>query len=352
MKELYNAPLEAGYVYAEACMQSEANGKIIIICGPTASCKSKFALEIGLYAINTAHRSACIINADAMQVYAGLSILTCQPSLQSMEAVEHRLYGHHSVEEFRDRVNNRYSVMHWAKEAVNAINEVRNQDGVAIVVGGTGMYIHSLVCGLAEIPEIKEGVQLALLEKKHEYGLRYLYVELAKHDPETASKISHNDELRIMRALSVLYSTGDTISHWKKLHHKLFYQRDEMYVCYMCPKRATLHTRINVRTYDAFTQSGCYDEFLRYYSKICTLLRNSTTDSPKPHDGGKLQHHCRLCIQDFPRAIGIREMLGVYDGKYDLNTAISLIQCATRQYARKQTILFNGKRHLYDVTMS
>lgn len=322
--------------------------KIFVICGPTAAGKSVLALAIAKRILRMFSHdvSATIINADAMQVYAELPIITCQPDVQAIQSIiPHKLYGYINAKE-EINLNSpkdekkRYSVVTWLKDAIREIDYAIDHSSIPIVVGGTGMYINSLIYGIAEIPHVDQAVTSALYDAAQNNGLTQLYKELAMYDPITASCISCNDMLRIIRALSVLYATGKSMSYWKAHHHKIFYPRNAIYVCYISPQRSELYQQIDKRVADLFSQ-GCYEEFVQY----CNILRGVLSTK-------KCASLVTADIQQyFPKAIGLKEMFAHYTGIDDIQTTIGKIQQATRRYAKKQFILFNKRKKDYDTLL-
>lgn len=176
--------------------------RAILIAGPTASGKSALALALARACGGT------IINADSMQVYRELRILTARPPAHDEAAVPHRLYGHVGVAE-------RYSVARWLRDVQEEIDDVRRAGRRPVVVGGTGLYFMALTQGLSPIPSIPEEI------RRHwrQAGLRVppaeLHLELRRRDPVTAERIRDSDRQRIVRALEVFDATGTPLAQWQ-----------------------------------------------------------------------------------------------------------------------------------------
>ena len=331
---LYNTKLDNRFI--EKLIHLIGN-KILVICGPTSAGKSDLAIQIADKMISYG-KNASIINSDAMQIYAELQIITGQPSIDDRRGIEHLLYGYFSIEQFYYSLQTkmRYSVMNWIDDALLCMNSLIDRKILPILVGGSGMYINSLIFGIAEIPKVNTTIIDRLYRIKKKKGMSFLYNLLRNHDNESSLKISQNDEVRIIRALSVFYSTGHSISYWQKHHHKRFYPKDSFFLLYMHPKRDELYNKINTRVLELF-HKNCYDEFVQYKVRLSKLYKKNPSS---------------LEFYDFPKVIGINEMIKYGKGICSLNTAIDDIQQTTRRYARKQYILFNTKKNEYDLVIS
>ena len=293
--------------------------KIVIVCGPTASGKSNLALEIAKEILNN---SAVIINADSMQVYKEIPIITAQPSKQDRELIEHKLYGYVSLMQ-----TERYSVGDWLKNVVNEIKKAKSKCKTPIIVGGTGMYIHSLMNGLIEMAiddfaKEKEVSRIIDLE-----GLEVGYKLLTKKDPDCAFKISPNDKKRIMRALTVIESTGEKFSVLQSKQQKPVYDRQEFFSIYLRPNRESLYKHINVRA-ETLMSEEVFEEIKLLRSKMD--MKNKT----------------------LPPAIGLRELVAYLDDEISLENAKRQIQQRTRNYAKRQYTWFNGYRGDVDLIIS
>src|ERR1700691_2214640 len=168
--------------------------KIILIAGPTASGRSALALELAEKLGGT------IINADSMQVYRDLRIITARPTLAEEARMPHRLYGHMDAAE-------NYSVGRWCRDAAAALAEARQSGRVAIVVGGTGLYFEALTKGLAAVPPIGVAVRAAVRGRLEAGGAAALHADLARLDPAMAQRLMPADGSRIARALEVMMAT-------------------------------------------------------------------------------------------------------------------------------------------------
>jgi len=178
-----------------------AANRAVLIAGPTASGKSALAFEL-------AERiNGVIINADSMQVYRDLRIITARPAQAEEAQVPHRLYG------FVDAAEN-YSVGRWCRDAEEALNNVIDRGRVPIFVGGTGLYFKALTTGLAAVPPIPAGIREQVRGRMQRDGAPALHSELVRLDPVTAQRVTVNDRSRISRALEVVLATGRPLSDW------------------------------------------------------------------------------------------------------------------------------------------
>jgi len=175
----------------------------VLIAGPTASGKSALALQLA------ARLGGVIINADSMQVYRDLRVITACPTLQEEAEQPHRLYGHVDAAE-------NYSVGRWLRDAQTALDEAKAAGRVPIIVGGTGLYFMALTRGLAAVPPIPADIRAVVRARLTSEGVAPLYAELAERDPASAKRLMPGDRSRITRALEVVLATGRSLSDWHR----------------------------------------------------------------------------------------------------------------------------------------
>ncbi len=175
----------------------------ILIAGPTTSGKSALALTLAEKLNGT------IINADSMQVYSDLAIITARPGVEDQARVPHRLYGHVDASET-------YSVGRWCVDAAAAIAEARRDDRLPMLVGGTGLYFKALTRGLAAVPPIPADVRATIRARLSSEGLAPLYADLVRLDPAAAHRLMPGDRSRITRALEVVMATGRSLTDWHR----------------------------------------------------------------------------------------------------------------------------------------
>jgi len=224
----------------------EDSSKAVLIAGPTASGKSALALELARAT------GGVIVNADSMQVYRDLRIITARPTPQEEAAVAHRLYGHVDA-----AVN--FSAGSWVTDAAAVLAEVRAQNRLAIFAGGSGLYFKALTRGLSAVPpipaEIREGVRARLQRD----GVEALHAELAQRDPESAERLEPRDRTRIARALEVVEATGRSLTDWHRDGLPPLLPPGQFSALFLAPERDQLYARIDAR-YDTMLAAGALEE--------------------------------------------------------------------------------------------
>ena len=278
--------------------------KIILIAGPTSSGKSNFALKLAKKIKGE------IINADSMQVYKQLQILTARPKKKDLKKIKHHLYG------FCD-VKKNYSTGEWLKLLLNKIKDIRKRKKVPIVVGGTGLYFKALTDGLVKIPNIPMKIRnkIRLMQKK--LGQTKFYNKLLKLDPLIKNKIDKNDIQRSIRAYEIKHQTKKSIIEWFK-KTKVFFSSDEFIKLYIDYPRESLINRINLRVEGMF-KDGAIEE-VRKFNKIKVKKENSSN-----------------------KVIGIKEITNLLNKQCTLEQAKELIAIKTRQYAKRQATWARGQ---------
>ena len=275
--------------------------KVIVICGPTASGKTKLSIELAKK-INGE-----IVSCDSMQIYKDMTIGTAKPTVEEMQGIKHYLIDCVSPE-------TRYSVADYKKDAEAAIKEILSKGKVRIIVGGTGLYLESLVYNI-EYNEIE--VDLKYREKLEnrmtEEGLESLYNEASKIDPEAASKISKNDKKRIFRILEIYHSTNKTKTELEIESRKNKPEYD--YILFgITMDREKLYERINLRV-DIMIKEGLIEEvkkLVEKYNNMPTALQG----------------------------LGYKEVVEYLDGKLTKEEMIDKIKMETRRYAKRQLTWF------------
>jgi tRNA dimethylallyltransferase len=275
----------------------------VLIAGPTGSGKSAIALELAKRLGGT------IINADSMQVYAQLRILTARPSPSDEAMVPHRLYGHVSVSE-------RYSAGRYQDEASRAFAEVRESNRIPIFVGGTGFYFSALTEGLSPIPAVPVEVRGAVRERFNEMGREGFFAALSARDPTVAGKLRISDTQRILRAADVLEATGIPLSEWQRVSGKPVLVGSGVRCYVIAPPRDVLHTWLE-RRFRAMVDAGALEEVRALVS----------LDQSLPA----------------AKALGVPPLLRYLLGEHSLETAISEAQISTRQYAKRQVTWFRNR---------
>jgi tRNA dimethylallyltransferase len=281
----------------------DLKSKIILIFGPTASGKSSFAIELAKK-INGE-----IINADSMQVYKELKILSARPFQKDYKNIKHHLYGFQSVKK-------NFSTGDWLKLANKKILEIKKRKKVPIIVGGTGLYFKALTDGLVSIPNIpiKSRAKIRSLHKK--LGSKSFFSKLIKLDPLSKNKISSSDTQRVIRAYEVKLFTNRSIYDWFKNTQSKF-ENKNFYKIYLDYPRAGLIEKINIRVKDMI-KKGAISEVKRF---IKLKVPNAKTAS---------------------KAIGIEEIRSYLEKKIEIIEVIEKISIKTRQYAKRQSTWGRG----------
>ncbi len=207
--------------------------RAVLIAGPTASGKSALALALA------GRIGATIVNADSMQVYRDLRVITARPTPAEEARVPHRLYGHVDA-----AVN--YSVGQYLADARAALDEVRRSGKAAIFVGGTGLYFKALTTGLAAVPPIPVEIRESVRARLAEHGAPALHAALTRLDPAGAARLSPNDRTRVARALEVVQATGRPIAEWQTEGLPALIGPEAPRV-FIAPERAALYGRIDAR---------------------------------------------------------------------------------------------------------
>lgn len=272
----------------------------ILIAGPTASGKTALALDMAL------RYGGAIINADSMQVYRELRILTARPTPDEEAQVPHRLFGHVSV-------TDAYSVGRWLDDAARALAWCADAGRRPVIVGGTGLYFKALLEGLAPVPPVDPEIRARW---RGEAGLRpadELHVVLGERDPEMASRLDPGDTQRIVRALEVIDSTGLSLAEWQRQPGVPLIQECDA-ECYVIRRpRAEVRHRVDVR-FDGMIAEGALEEA----RAIAALQLDPELPAARAH--------------------GLRPLLGHLRGEIDLAAAIEAGKLETRQYVKRQEI--------------
>ena len=275
----------------------DKQSKIILISGPTASGKSNFAVKLAKKVQGE------IINADSMQVYKKLKILTARPNKIEQKNIKHHLYGVVDL-------NKKFSTGEWLKIAIKKIKEIKKRKKIPILVGGTGLYFQSLIDGLVKIPEIpiKFRNKIRLMQKKE--GQRKFYKELLRIDPMAKNKFDQNDTQRAIRAFEIKSFTKISMYEWLT-KTKSEFKDEEFLKLYIDFKREDLIKRISLRSIKMI-EEGAINEVKKFI---------------------KLKIKKDLSVN---RVIGIDELTQHLDKKIKLAQARELISIKTRQYAKRQ----------------
>jgi len=281
----------------------DLKSKIILIYGPTASGKSKFAVQLAKK-INGE-----IINADSMQVYKELKILSARPSQIDYQNIEHHLYGFQGVKK-------NFSTGDWLRLANKKILDLRKRGKVAILVGGTGLYFKALTNGLVSIPNIPIRLRNKIRSLHKKIGSKNFFSELTNLDPLVISQIKSSDTQRCIRAYEVKLFTKRSIYDWFKNTQSAYEQKD-FYKIYLNFSRNDLLNRINLRAQE--------------------MIKNGAVLEVKKFIQLKVQKD-----KIANKAIGVHEVREYLNKKIDINEVIEKISIKTRQYAKRQSTWARG----------
>jgi tRNA dimethylallyltransferase len=220
---------------------------VVIVAGPTASGKSALALDLAQALGGT------VINADSMQVYRELRILTARPTAEEEALVPHRLYGVVPAAET-------CSVARWRDMALGEIDAAHAQGRLPILTGGTGLYLRALTAGLAPVPDVPAAVREATRRRFAEIGNRAFHAELAARDPEMGARLEPGDSQRLMRAAEVLAATGRSLADWQRAQPQPDAGRSlRVFAIALLPPRAPLRARIAAR-FATMLEAGALEE--------------------------------------------------------------------------------------------
>ena len=278
------------------------NDKAVLIAGPTASGKSALALELAR------ETGGVIINADSMQVYRDLRVLTARPTPEEEARVPHRLYGHVDA-----AVN--FSAGSWVADAAAVLAEVRPQNRLPIFAGGSGLYFKALTRGLSAVPPIPAEIRESVRARLERDGVEALHAELARRDPASAERLKPRDRSRIARALEVIEATARSLTDWHRDGLPPLLPPDTFRALFLEPDRDALYARIDAR-FDAMLQAGALDEVAALASrKLDPLL-----PAMKAH--------------------GVPALIRHLQGEISLDEAAVIGRADTRHYAKRQFTWF------------
>ena len=220
--------------------------RAVLIAGPTASGKSALAMALA------ERLGGTVVNADSMQVYRDLRIITARPTPDDEARVPHRLYGHVDAAE-------NYSVGRWCADARAALDDIWREGRLPILVGGTGLYFKALTQGLSVVPPTPPEVRAAVRARCDAEGSVALHAELVRRDPASALRLKSGDRMRIARALEVLEATGRSLSDWHRDGMPAMLDANSALMFFLEVDRAELRRRIDAR-FDAMLAQGALDE--------------------------------------------------------------------------------------------
>ncbi|HZP71123.1 MAG TPA: tRNA (adenosine(37)-N6)-dimethylallyltransferase MiaA [Pseudolabrys sp.] len=279
--------------------------RVVLIAGPTASGKSALALEVA------EKFGGAVINADSMQVYRDLRIITARPTPADEARVPHKLYG------FVDAAEN-YSVGRWCRDVGETLKQIAAQSGIAVLVGGTGLYFSALTRGLAAVPPIPASVRDEVRDRLRREGGPVLHAELSRLDPATAGRITANDRSRISRALEVVLATGRPLSDWHREGLPPLIDPERATKVFLTCERKELIRRIEVR--------------------FATMMETAALEEVRRLAGRGLDPNLPAM-----KAHGVPWLIRHLKGEISREEAVAGAVMDTRRYAKRQLTWFRNQ---------
>ena len=285
---------------------------VIAVVGPTASGKTALGVKLALAL------SGEVVSGDSMQVYTGMDIATAKPTEEEMQGVPHHMIGYVSPHE-------KYSAARYVADASACIADILSRSRLPIVVGGTGLYIDSLLQGIefGEMPDSAE-IRERLYARLENEGAEALIAEVRAVDPATAEQLHENNAKRIVRALEIYYLTGKTVTEQKLNSRPKEPPYDAFYIFINYADRNKLYDRIDRRV-DEMLQRGLLDETRRFARDVLS------TDATAA------------------QAIGYKELMPYINGEKELEECVFSLKTATRHYAKRQITWFSRNESAFRV---
>jgi tRNA dimethylallyltransferase len=274
----------------------------VLIAGPTASGKSALALELAQ------KTGGVVINADSMQVYRDLRVITARPTPEEEAQVAHRLYGHVDA-----GVN--FSAGAWVADARRVLAEARAQNRQPIFVGGTGLYFKALTRGLSAVPPIPPEIRDGVRTRLERDGVEALHAELSRRDPASAQRLKPRDRARVARALEVVEATGRSLIDWHREGLPPLLPQGQFRALFLEPERDALYARIDAR-FDAMLEAGALGEV----AKLAARKLDPLLPAMKAH--------------------GVPALIRHVEGGLALQQAAAIGRADTRHYAKRQFTWF------------
>jgi tRNA dimethylallyltransferase len=293
------------------------NRKIFIVSGPTASGKTAYSIELAK------EKCGIIINADAMQIYKGLPILSAQPDESEKNDIEHLLFSYLEPE-------NNCNLGLWLNLVKEKIDYCFSKNKTPIIVGGTGMYISRLIDGISQIPEISEDIRETINNLYKEIGYHGCYQKAIKIDKNYTEKLNINDKQRLLRILEVFEATGQSITYFQNKGNIRFFPREMFFHININPSRDILYQRCELRFQKMVKKDNVLNEIKTFYENHKNIIQNSSNYS-------------------------ISNTIGLLEGIKYLNNEISSQEFIdqsikmTRNYAKRQCTWFNHQFDKFDL---
>lgn len=284
--------------------------KAIVVVGATASGKTALGVHIAK------KFNGEVISADSMQIYKGMDIATAKPTIEEMDGIKHHLI------DFVD-INQQYSVSAYCNDARRVFDEITEKNKIPVIVGGTGLYIDSFLSNTKFLESASsDSVRKELLAEAEKNGIELLYEQLKSIDPDAAENIHPNNTVRVIRALEIYKTTGQTLTEQNKQSHTVESDIEPLYIGINYSDREKLYNRINLRV-DLMLENGLLEEAKSFFS-----LNPSKTAF---------------------NAIGYKELKPFIDGDLSFDVCVENLKRETRRYAKRQITWFkrNEKIHWF-----
>lgn len=279
---------------------------IHIIAGPTASGKSSRAMN------RATKENGVIVNADSMQVYDALPILTARPTKEDMNTIPHRLYGTVSPAQS-------CSSGIWRSMAINEIEKIIAAGQTPIVVGGSGLYLKALMEGFSPMPDVPDDIRARAVARQAELGNPAFHAELARRDPVMAARFHPMHTARLIRAWEVLEATGKSLAEWQSLPKQNPPEDWLFEIELILPERAALNARCDAR-FDAMMEGNVMTEIRDFSARL---------------ERGEIPPNALI-----NRALGAQPLLAYHQGQIPREDAVKQAKLETRQYAKRQMTWF------------
>src|SRR5476651_916293 len=297
-----SAGLQMSVATRDMQMNSPGSNKAVLIAGPTASGKSALALELAQAT------GGVIINADSMQVYRDLRVITARPTLDEEAKAPHRLYGHVDA-----TVN--FSAGGWVVDAAIVLAETRAQNRLAIFTGGSGLYFKALTRGLSAVPPIPVAIRDSVRARLERDGVEALHAELARRDPVSAERLKPRVRTRIARALEVVEATGRSLAEWHRDGLPPLLPPGQFHALFLEADRDQLYARIDAR-FEAMLGAGALEEVAALGARRLDPLLPAM------------------------KAHGVPALIRHFEGEIALDEAAAIGRADTRHYAKRQFTWF------------
>lgn len=282
-----------------------ASRTVLIIAGPTASGKSALATRLAQ------QHDGVVINADSMQIYREIPVISAQPSRAEQQLAPHRLYGFHPI-------TKTYSAADWAMAALNAINDTHADNRIPFLVGGSGLYLRALIEGFSPMPNVPASIRKQCSDLYDVLGPHGFHSVLEKIDPVSAARLHPTDRQRCIRAREVFEATNEPLSAWQQKPKQNLAPDLRFVSLVLLPDRAWLHDRIN-RRFEQMVEQGALQE--------AQQIHNMNLDP----------------MLTGAKAVGLQALRDHIDQRLTLREAIEHGQTASRQYAKRQYTWFRNQ---------